>query len=206
MLRITEKSLRSLPNQRVLKPDDYAALLTAEKLLADAHAEAERLRAEAIKVFESEKKRGYEAGLDEGREQIATQLMETAMDSVTNMAAMEERIVDVVVRSLKKILGDMDNREVVVKVVQRALEMVRNQKQVLLRVSPGDVTSVQERLDELMRRFPAIDVIDVKADSRLKAGGCILETDVGMVEASVDVQVEAIKNALLNSIRAANAA
>ncbi|PTY00938.1 HrpE/YscL family type III secretion apparatus protein [Verrucomicrobia bacterium LW23] len=201
MLRITEKSLRALPPRGVIKPADYTALLTAETLLAEAHAESEKLRADAKVVYETEKKRGYEAGLDEGREQIATQLMENAMSSVNSMAAMEERIVDVVIRSLRKILGEMDDREVVTKVVQRALEMVRNQKQVLLRVSPGDFDAIQSRLDDFMRQFPAIDVIDVKQDSRLKAGGCILETDMGMVEASVDVQIEAIKTALINSIR-----
>ena len=38
------------------------------------------------------------------------------------------------------------------------------------------------------------------ADSRLSDGGCILETDVGVVDASIDVQLQAIENSLSKSL------
>ncbi|MEZ9134252.1 FliH/SctL family protein, partial [Vibrio breoganii] len=38
--------------------------------------------------------------------------------------------------------------------------------------------------------------VEVIADARLKNGGCILETEVGIIDASIDGQLQALKQAI----------
>jgi type III secretion protein L len=90
----------------------------------------------------------------------------------------------------------MDDRTLVRKVVKNALTVVRNQKQVTLRVSPGQAEDVKESLNSILADFPGIGFIDVMGDGRIKPGGCILETEIGVVDASVDIQLEAIQQSL----------
>ena len=127
--------------------------------------------------------------------------METAARGADYLASLEERVVDVVVRSLRRILGEMDDKERIVRVVRHSLEVVRNQRQVILRVSPAEIDAVRARLNEILSGFPGITNLEVAADGRLPAGGCILETEIGVVDASVDVQLEAVVKALTKRMK-----
>lgn len=43
--------------------------------------------------------------------------------------------------------------------------------------------------------------VDVTADPRMKPGDCILECELGVVDASLETQLKAIEHALLGKIR-----
>jgi len=43
--------------------------------------------------------------------------------------------------------------------------------------------------------------LDVTADPRMKSGDCILECELGVVDASLETQLKAIEHALLGKIR-----
>ena len=42
--------------------------------------------------------------------------------------------------------------------------------------------------------------LEVVADHRLKGGGCVLETELGIVDASVELQLQALEKALKSRI------
>ena len=88
-----------------------------------------------------------------------------------------------------------------VSVVRNALSVVRKQQQVTVRVHPNQVKSVQENLNRIMAPYPNIKFMDVVPDLRLATGDCILESEIGMVEASVESQLEIIRKALTKSFK-----
>jgi type III secretion protein L len=47
-----------------------------------------------------------------------------------------------------------------------------------------------------MADYAGISFVDVAGDARLRAGGCILESELGIVDASIDVQLDALRRAL----------
>ena len=89
--------------------------------------------------------------------------------------------------------------KMILRVVKNSLEVARTQKQVTLRACPSQVDFLRSQLNEILAQFPSINFIDVTADPRLKPGGCILETEMGFVDASVEVQLEAIRKSLLKA-------
>ena len=63
-------------------------------------------------------------------------------------------------------------------------------------VAPESVAEVQGRLADIMADYSGISFVEVQADTRLRRGGCILESELGVVDASLDVQLEALSRAL----------
>jgi len=187
--------------KKVIKAEEYAVYAEAEDILEKARQDAEQIIAEAGQVYEEEKERGYQDGMMEGKLAHSEQMMDTVTKTVAYLGSMEEKVIDIVMQAVRKILGEMDDRELIVKVVRQALSVVRNQKQVALRVSPGQVETVKEKLNEIAGDYPVISFIDVLPDGRLQNGGCILESEVGVVDASVDVQVKAIQRAVMKSFK-----
>ena len=58
------------------------------------------------------------------------------------------------------------------------------------------VPTVKARLAELRADYPTIESMDVVEDSRLSGPACVLETEAGVADASVDTQLAAIERSL----------
>lgn len=188
-------------NKKVIKADEYSIYLEANGIIERAREEANRIIEEAKQVYEAEKKRGYQDGIIAGKMEISEQMISTVSKTVNYFASIEEKVACTVITALKKILGTFDGNELVLKVVRNALSVVQNQQQVTLRVSEEQVEMVKTRINEILSEFPRISFIEVVPDSRLKSGDAILESDIGVVDARVDVQIEAIKKSLMKSFK-----
>ena len=104
--------------------------------------------------------------------------------------------------AVRKIIGELDDRECTVRVVRNALNAVRSQQRVLIRVSPDDKDAVRTSLAAMISSAPnGATFLDVTADPRMKPGDCILECELGVVDASLETQLKAIEHALLGKIR-----
>ena len=97
---------------------------------------------------------------------------------------------------LRKIIGKFDKTELITNVVKNSLKKIKLQKQATLRVSPAEVAKLRDNVAELTKDTPTLEFLDVQADNHLKPGSCILETELGVIDASIDVQLSAIENAL----------
>ena len=201
MLFLKPGGIQFPPEKKVIKAKEYLVFMEAEKVIEKALEEAQRIVDEARKAYEAEKKKGYQAGLLEGKMTISQQMIDTVTSTVSYLASVEEKVSDIVIAALRKIIGEMDDKELVLKVVKNALALVRNEKQVTLRVSPKQVQTVKESLNQILADFPTIHFIDVMGDGRLKEGGCILSTEIGVVDASVEVQLEAIRRSLSKKLK-----
>ena len=160
------------------------------------------MAAEAEKAYEERRQAGYEDGLMEGRMEQAEKMMETAMQAVEYIEGVEAKLVGVVTSAVRKIIGELDDRECTVRVVRNALNAVRSQQRVLIRVSPDDKDAVRSSLAAMISSAPnGATFLDVTADPRMKPGDCILECELGVVDASLETQLKAIEHALLGKIR-----
>ena len=181
------------PQQLVFSPEQVQAWQDAQQLLAQAHQEAKRIRAEAVQAYEDEKQRGYDEGVAMARMDEAERLIENATRTVDYFAGIEQKIVALVMNAVRRIMADFDDTTRVLAVVQSGLSVMRNQKQLTLRLSPEHAATVRDRAQHLLERFPGVGMMDIVPDSRLKGDAAILESEMGVVEASVDLQLKAIE-------------
>ncbi|MEM9045809.1 MAG: HrpE/YscL family type III secretion apparatus protein [Pseudomonadota bacterium] len=189
------------PGQRVLSQDDYATRLTAEDLLDDARLEGDRIIEEARQTFEAEKKRGYEEGMSTANAEIAEQMMTIVTRSVDYLATAEGEVAKTVMLCLRKILGETPEEDLVIAAARNALSIVRNEARVAVVVRPDVQDEVKDRIGEILKGHGDVGFIEIVTDSGLPKGGCRLETEVGVVDASIDVQIDAIENAMKSRVR-----
>lgn len=194
IFRLTEKKLSPAAGTKVIKAREMDTFLESNRILEEAQVQAKKILEEAHIVYEERKQEGYEDGLMEGKLEHAEKIMETVLSSVEFIETIETTIVDIVGSSIRKVLGEIDKEELIVSVVRQALHNVRNQQKVIIRVALEDEKAVTEAL-ALMVQTKAQGFIDIVPDSRLKHGACILESELGVIDASLDVQLTALENA-----------
>ena len=201
MLLLTKKDFELASDRRLVKATDAGTVCTAAEIIAAAEAEAERIREDAKAEFEAERKRGYEKGLNDGKMEIAMQKLDLVDSSVEFMAGVEKKMADVVMKALKTIVVEIGDRELVMQIVRKTLNaVIRTQRNVTLKVAPEMAETVKARLDELRSPYPTVETFDVVEDARLKGTACILETEAGVADASVDTQLAAIEKSLQRHI------
>ena len=197
MLIIRQGNLQIETTGRLVTRAEAQSIAEAMDVLSAAEKEAEDIRQQAREEFEAQRKLGYDKGLDDSKEEIAIQKLEQVEKSIDYLSSMENKIVEIVLTALKKCVAEIGDKELMVQVVQKAMQaVVRNQQQISLKVSPEMLPTVKERLNEILSKFPGVNYINLMDDPRIKGVSCIIETDAGNVEASLDHQLAAIEKAL----------
>lgn len=200
LVRGTGRLIRLAPERKVITAAEHDMFREAQRVLAEAQARAAELTAAAQAAYEEERARGYQDGRDEARMEAAEQMIENVSRTIGYFEKVEGKVADLVMAALRKILMEFDDRERVTLVVKNALSAVRNQKQVTLRLPPDRADLLRDRINELLAAYPAIGFLDITADARLTGDACILESEIGSVEAGIEVQLAAIRRAFDKSL------
>jgi type III secretion protein L len=185
----------------VLRACDYARAVEAETALEQAKQRAEEILRDAQKTYEEEKARGRAEGLAEAQGEVAAQIMTIVSRSVDYLAGAEVEVARVVLTCLRKILGEFTDDDLVVRAARAALQVVRNEPRVTLRV-PADIEpSVRERVGEILSGNGEVTFLEIVGDERMARGGCRLESEAGVVDASIEQQLQALEKTLSTRVK-----
>ena len=200
LFRLTGDTVTPSAGTRVLKASEAAVLLEANAVLDAARERVADMERKAGEAYERRREEGYRDGVEEGRLEHAEKVMETVLSSVEYIEGIEATLVNVVAVAVRKVIGEIDENERIVRIVRNALVTVRNQQHVTIRVAPADEKAVREGLASMLASVPGASFLDVVPDARLERGACLLESELGVVDASLETQLKALENALRSKI------
>ena len=197
MLLVKKQSFELSSSARLVKATDVQTVCDAQSVIAAAEAEAARLVEAAKAAYEEERRKGYAKGLADVQVEVARRKLELADESAVFMASVEEKMGDIVMKALRKCVDEIGDRELIVQVVRKVMKaVVRNQRQITLRVAPDMVETVRSRMGDILADFPLLDEVDVQEDARLKGTACAVETAAGIADASIDTQLAAVEESI----------
>ena len=197
MLLLNNPRVPLSTDRRLVKAADAATARSAADILAAAEAEAARIREEAKAAFEAEKQRGYEKGLADAKLEMAMKKLELVDSSVAFMESVERKMADVVLKALKTFTVEVGDEAMVLQIVRKTMNaVIRTQRTVTLKVAPEMKPAVAARVAGLKAAYPTIETLDVVEDPRLTGTACILETEAGAADASVETQLAAIEQSI----------
>ena len=200
LFRLNTDSLQPAAGTKIVKAAELGQLYEASALLDVARQKAADMERAALEAYEEKKREGYADGLEEGKLEHAEKMMETIISSVEFIEGIESTLVNVVNQSIRKIIGEMEDKERIVAIVRNALNVVRGQQKVTVRVAPADEAAVLEAMAG-MTAGGGNSFMTVIADARLERDSCILESELGVVDASLSTQLKALENAFKSKIQ-----
>ena len=197
MLLVKKQSFELSSSSRLVKAADVQTVCDAQTVIEAAEAEAARLVEAAKAAFEVERRKGYAKGLVDVQDEVSRRKLELAEESAAFMESVEGKMGDIVMKALRKCVDEIGDRELVVQVVRKVMKaVVRNQRQITLRVAPEMVEAVRSRMGDILADFPLLDEVDVQEDSRMKGTACAVETAAGIADASVETQLAAVEDSI----------
>lgn len=179
----------------ILRREDLEILDRAEVLLE----EAARLRAEAevaaSEAAEKARRQGLEKGLEEGRAEAALQHWKTVLATARYLSSAQDALLDTVVECVRRTVLDLPPRERMQQLLGKALGDLAGSPRITVSVAPSDSATVQQVLGDLAGRLQGVSV-EVKVRPDLDEGACVLESPLGIVDASLESQLASIRSAV----------
>jgi flagellar assembly protein FliH len=178
-----------------------AAQQKAEEIVAAAHGRAEALG-----------KEGYEEGKSRGQEEARSEVLPALIgfaQAGQSLIVFEEQMVSrytpqmvrLALAIAEKIVGKAvaEDPEIVAAVLERAKKEVPDARLVRVRLHPADYHILAEIRPELIRAGEEGGrKVEVLASDEIGRGGCRIETEIGVVDASIPTQFQEIKRQLLD--------
>jgi len=182
------------------------ATLDAQRIKADALRDAEKIKVQArseaeLKGFEHGRAQGFESGMEEVRE-LADRL-KTAVDEAENyrksmLDKSRLEVADLALDIAEKVIktSSENQRDIVIKNIEYALSYLSEKSPVEIHVNLKDVEIAKDRIAELLNMFDKVQSIKVVADQSVERGGCVIESDMGGIDANITTQLESIRSML----------
>lgn len=210
-------AFKELQDTREKIKDEMEKLrLDSEKEIERGKFEAEKMIKEAeLKVSEIEHeayKKGYEAGREEGYKEGQAEVLRL-IDRLGTIVSTAVDIRDEIIKSSEKLMTEMilmiakkvikdeiaERREVVINNIKESIKRVKDRDRIDIRVNFADLDMTTAHKDELIKMMESLKKVNIYEDSRVDRGGCIIETDIGAIDARISTQLDAIEEAIRNT-------
>ncbi len=192
--RANQELSRPEPAGKVIKAGDFWAWRKARQAVAEGVKRRDQIIGDARAAYEAEKQRGYREGREAARLEQTANMLEIIGQTVHYFSKVEAQMVDLVLDAVRRIASDFDDREKVLKVVRNSLALVRSQKHVRVKVHPSRLDDLKSNIHSLKDTYPGIENMEAIADFGVADDACVIESDIGQVEASMSGQIEALRS------------
>lgn len=161
-----------------------------------------RAQEESENIKKSAFEEGYRKGLEQSKADIDNlnheikKFMNAKKDVFDYIAPdIMEISIDIAKKIIKKEVET--DPQILINTIIDVLKMVaKNEAKITIRIRPQVVQFVKDSLPNLTYEYGIDTKITVVADPTIEEGGCILQTNNGIVDASISTQLEIIKKAM----------
>lgn len=161
-----------------------------------------RAQEESENIKKSAFDEGYRLGLEKASEDLEifrnelSKFMSAKKDVFEYIAPdILEISVDIAKKIIKKEL-ETDPQVLINTIVDVLRSISKNEAKINIRVHPQSVQFIKDTIPNITYQYGIDSKINVISDPSVDEGGCVFQTSNGIVDASIDTQMEIIKKAL----------
>ena len=179
------------------------ARLEAEEIVAQAKADRDKIATEAQ---ETGFQKGYNDGLTTGKSEAnrlrleAQEVLDQAKVLLKEtVAETEPKIIDLAVEITTKLIQvqlELSPQQIKI-IAQEALQKVKGGKNYIIHVNPKDAEVLRSNKELLLQELPGNVTLRIIVDQQITPGGCLVDTEQGQIEATIDGQLDRVKKTLL---------
>ena len=161
-----------------------------------------RAQEEAVQIKQNAYQEGYNLGL-----QQATSEIENFKNVLGAFMGAEDKVFNLIAPNILELSMSIAQKvikheakidvQIVVDTVMDALKMLsKNEPKIVLRVNPIQVQYLKDTLPEKIKSLGMETKLSVLSDEAITEGGCIIQTNNGMIDATIEAQLGIVQMVL----------
>ncbi len=185
------------PGEKVIPQEKFSKLIEANEIVNIAKNDAaiykEKIKKECEILKAEAKKEGFDKGLQSLNEHIL-QLDKTKKELLKKY---EEKILPIALKAAKKIVGEelKLNPGAITNIIKTALKPVAQHLKVKIFVNKQDLEILEKEKPKIKEILQVADTFTLEERNDIEPGGCIIETEKGIINAQLENQFRAIEAA-----------
>lgn len=179
----------------VIESEVFDASRKARGIVENAQVEAngivQKAKAESAAIRQQAKEEGFEKGFSEGLEKFQANILDTNEKYAALANSAESELLGLCMGIAHKILKQelRTHPDAIVAVVREAIAPMSRKKMLTIRVNPEDRAILQNHRADLMDSLMGSGQIQFVADADIGQGGCLVETEHGIVDARLETEM-----------------
>jgi len=188
---LTAVAGRRIPRRAWADTSEMSRLLfEAGNIVRDAERRADE-------VIEKARTEGYAQGLAQAQSLMAQHLLDAQKQAHEFLEASQQRIVALAVAILERIAPALGEPQLVAALVEEALSTLQAEKYLRIRVTASAADATQEMLEHWRSEHPQVEMAQILVDPHLAPFTCVVESELGRIEAGLSAQLDAIRAKLM---------
>jgi flagellar biosynthesis/type III secretory pathway protein FliH len=184
---------------KLIRAEEWQEANSAQEALAVVRKLKESAEQAALLLREQAREQGRQQGVVEGQAAFAANLARLAQQEVDRIRLHEQRVTQIALAVVQRLLGQLSAEQLVGGLVQEAVASAIADQFITIRVSKAAKPEIEKQVQHFRQLHPAVASIEVLADPTLTDGACVVTSEAGEVRGNVLTQFAAIQQALLDA-------
>jgi flagellar assembly protein FliH len=183
----------------------------AEEIIESAQVQAEQIKQQARQEMDQKVQERIQQETQRVRQEQTQAFERTASELLTQFQAAAEEHMERLERGVAELVSGIVEKviarkvaaddDIVVDVTREALRQLDDARRLTVIVNPEDEAAVSDHRDEFLQAAGRLEEIRIATDTDIQPGGCLLDSEVGEVDARIQSQLDAIWDAITTTAR-----
>lgn len=187
-------------DQKIIKSKDLSKLMDIKEVKEEVESNSIKQIKRAIMQASEIRDKSEELGFDRGIKRIAKIIVNQEKMYFEVKNKLESLVYDLAITAVKKIIHyETSNRSDIAKnVVLEAMKLVADKNRIVVFVSKDDKKNLDENKDAFMKFLKSSHSFKIEISEEIKKGGCIIQTEDGVLNATIDGMIGAIEKEIFS--------
>jgi type III secretion protein L len=194
---IYQGEIHPATEDKVIPAEDFSTLMEANEILKRVKEDVKQYKQQIEEESELLKTAATEKGFDEGLTQFNEHLIHFDKQLHVLKMELQKQILPLALKAAKKIVGEQLNLnpETIVEIVIQTIAPVTQNHRFTIYVSKADKEILEANKPKIKNILEQVQVLNIQERSDIAPGGCIIETESGIINASIENQWRALESA-----------
>lgn len=192
-----EEEIHPAEDQKVIPSDEFSTLVDASEILSKAKEDAVHYKEKVKKECQHLKEQAKEEGFEEGLKRFNEEILRFDGELKRLRHEMQKLILPIALKAARKIVGKELELfpETIVDIVLQALTPALQSKRITIYVNKSDRGILDAEKSKIREILDQVESLSIHERADIAPGGCIIETESGIINATVDNQWRALEAA-----------
>ncbi len=194
---LSDEEVRLAPGEKVIPSSEYTKMKDASDLLKTVKIEALEFKREATQEAETIKEQAFKEGFQEGLKSLNEHVLALDLELKAIREDVHKKILPLALKAARKIMNEelKLHPDRIVDIVMTALKPVTQHRKIVIYANRSDLDALEKAKPKLKKMFEHLESFSVQERSDVELGGCMIETEAGIINAQLENQWRALESA-----------
>ena len=197
------EEIQIAPKVKVIQAIAFSEMLSAEEILKKVQEDANQYKKQTVEECEKLKEQAQQEGFEEGFKKWAEHVVELENEIDKVQKETEKLILPLALKTAKKIVGrEIElSEDIIIDIVRNHLKEVSSHKKIKVYVNKSELAILEKNKTSLKDIFENLESIGIFERNDVLPGGCVIETEGGIINAQLENQWGVLERAFERLIK-----